>query len=811
MSARLLVVALVAGALSLTAPVGPAAAAGPVPATPAGLKAAIEATQPYVGQSICDPVAKPGVAAFRDLVLRTYSGTTSLGIVKDCGIGGQSEHKEGRAWDWGVSAGNPAQVAQVKALLDWLFKTDSFGNTYAMARRLGLMYIIWNNKMWRSYNTGAGWQPYTGSDPHTGHVHFSFGWSGASKKTSYWTGSVAAVDYGPGAPKAVVPFRSPDNLAVLRAYGTTTLRNGSGGTAVAVVQKALHVTVDSSYGPETAAAVNRFKSAQRLAADGVFGPDTWSALFPPPIDPFGALEVTRAPGGIAVSGWAVDADSTDPLRTTVLVDGAQVAALTASLDRPDVAALYPASGAAHGYAVLAPVAAGSHSVCTYAVNAPGTPGANAKLGCATLTVTDAPTGSFDPVATTFGVTTLSGWALDPDSTDPVATVLTRDGVLLPSVRASAPRAPGSLWKGYGVARGFSETVTLPEGTHALCASAVNVAGTPGKDASLGCQTVTVRHSATGAFESMAQVPGGAVQLSGFAYDPDTAASVPVVVTWDGVADPGTPADLPRPDVATRYPGYGPDHGFTVSRTLPAGVHTVCVKAFNSAGTAGADAPIGCRTLTVAHSPLGALEVLRTQPGGTALLSGWALDPDTDAPAQVAVNVDGALHEVLTADVAHPGLPATWAAYGGPHGFTSTLTLPAGRHSVCAYPLNAPGTAGSRVSLGCWTVLVGTPNGVLEFANPGAGRIHIRGWVLDPDSTAPVTTTLVLDGRTVATLPASLGRADVASRFPGYGAAHGYARTLSAKAGRHTVCVYARNLSGTPGSNVRLGCRTMTVR
>jgi hypothetical protein len=39
------------------------------------------------------------VLAFRKKVLATYPKTSNAGISRDCSIGGQSEHKEGRAWD----------------------------------------------------------------------------------------------------------------------------------------------------------------------------------------------------------------------------------------------------------------------------------------------------------------------------------------------------------------------------------------------------------------------------------------------------------------------------------------------------------------------------------------------------------------------------------------------------------------------------------------------------------------------------------------------------------------------------------------
>ncbi|MGC4893428.1 hypothetical protein [Micromonospora sp. DT31] len=162
-----------------------AAAAPPTPTFGPG----IDGYQPYVGQGSCNPTPKPGVVEFHDMVLAAYPGTGDSGISRDCGTGGQSEHKEGRAWDWGVSAATQRPVAD--DLLNWLLATDRHGNAHALARRLGIMYIIWDARIWKAYEAGAGWQPYSCSDVtscHQDHVHFSFGWPGANKQTSWWTG-----------------------------------------------------------------------------------------------------------------------------------------------------------------------------------------------------------------------------------------------------------------------------------------------------------------------------------------------------------------------------------------------------------------------------------------------------------------------------------------------------------------------------------------------------------------------------------------------------------------------------------------------
>ena len=150
----------------------------------------------YEGQSKCSPDAKPGVVAFQQMVLAEFPGTGAGGIGRDCSVGGQSEHKEGRAWDWGVSAASASHRESVSDLLDWLFATDRYGNEHAMARRLGLMYLIWNKRIWFPL---SGWRTYcvtkkevcVGDDggirsPHTDHVHFSFTWAGALKETTFW-------------------------------------------------------------------------------------------------------------------------------------------------------------------------------------------------------------------------------------------------------------------------------------------------------------------------------------------------------------------------------------------------------------------------------------------------------------------------------------------------------------------------------------------------------------------------------------------------------------------------------------------------
>ena len=205
---------------ALTVPMvaSPAAAVQAPPTR--NLPSALDVYVPYQQQTICDPVARPGVLAFARLMTSHYGmGSTGL-IGRACGSG-PSEHYDGRAWDWMLNVGNPSQEAVAQSVLAWLTAPDRNGVRGAMARRFGIMYIIHDRKMWRSYATERGWAPYYGSSPHTDHIHFSFNYDGAAGRTSWWTG-VATRSYLTSLPPAAastVPTTSVTTKPVVLSYG----------------------------------------------------------------------------------------------------------------------------------------------------------------------------------------------------------------------------------------------------------------------------------------------------------------------------------------------------------------------------------------------------------------------------------------------------------------------------------------------------------------------------------------------------------------------------------------------------------------
>ncbi|WP_143448631.1 peptidoglycan-binding protein, partial [Kineosporia sp. A_224] len=279
----------------------------PAPAVPAGLPAAAEPLQPYVSAASCDPRDKTGTTALGDLLRATYPGT-SYGIARPCGTDPlrTSEHYEGRAVDWMVDGHDPVGAARARAVLTWLLATDAHGNRFANARRLGVMYVIWDGKIWGSYAATSGWRPYStcavhperawDTTCHRDHVHVSLGWAGAQKRTSFWTGAVAPADYGPCRPAdlnwaapwaaartavcARYPFVSAPagasaRLVRLTRYSGMQLSRPMTGPVVAAVQAVVGADADGSYGPMTETAVRAFQTAHGLPPTGVVGAATW--------------------------------------------------------------------------------------------------------------------------------------------------------------------------------------------------------------------------------------------------------------------------------------------------------------------------------------------------------------------------------------------------------------------------------------------------------------------------------------------------------------------------------------------------------
>lgn len=279
-----------------------------MPATPAGLPAGIEPLPSYVAQTACEPGFRPGTAALAQLLQSTYPGTHSGGVYA-CGTDGIiSEHYDGRAIDWMDSVRQPTQAAQAQAVLHWLLDTDKAGNKFAIARRIGLMYVIWNNSIWSA--SDQRWDPYEDcaqtpspsrdSFCHRNHIHLSLSWDGAFGRTSFFNKHVVTrFDVGPCRAKdmnwaghytgpnyqgcVVYPKLTPPATAspiskALIQWSGDQLTPGAVGPAVIAVQNALAVPATGTYDHPTLSAVLAFQRAHGLSMNPVIAEDTWRVL-----------------------------------------------------------------------------------------------------------------------------------------------------------------------------------------------------------------------------------------------------------------------------------------------------------------------------------------------------------------------------------------------------------------------------------------------------------------------------------------------------------------------------------------------------
>ena len=129
-------------------------AASPQPEIP--LPPELDLIDEYQGQVLCDPTDKVGTRMLRDTLWRTFRSDIWTGLSRNCSASdsGISEHKDGRAIDWGVSVRNGT-----KSIGDEFFAWVT-ANNGENARRLGIMYIIWDSRMWRLYDMGRGFTDY---------------------------------------------------------------------------------------------------------------------------------------------------------------------------------------------------------------------------------------------------------------------------------------------------------------------------------------------------------------------------------------------------------------------------------------------------------------------------------------------------------------------------------------------------------------------------------------------------------------------------------------------------------------------------
>ncbi len=104
-----------------------------------------------------------------------------------------------------------------------------------------------------------------------------------------------------------------------------------------------------------------------------------------------------------------------------------------------------------------------------------------------------PFGYLDTTTAVSGATRLVGWAIDPDTSDPIDVRVSVDGQLGPIIPANTPRPDvGNAFPASGPNHGINTDVPLTPGVHQLCVTAINT-DLGNTNRSLGC----LRGSAAG--------------------------------------------------------------------------------------------------------------------------------------------------------------------------------------------------------------------------------------------------------------------------------------------------------------------------
>ena len=156
----------------------------------------VDAPSPYEGQATCARSPRPGTVALASWLTSTYKATGSMGMMRPCASGGRSEHKDGRAFDWKADVKKKATRRAAYDFIKKALATDAAGNAHALARRMGIMYLIYDDTIWSSYNDFRA-RPYLNAGckkrkkcsrtlRHLNHVHISLGYAGAAAQTSWY-------------------------------------------------------------------------------------------------------------------------------------------------------------------------------------------------------------------------------------------------------------------------------------------------------------------------------------------------------------------------------------------------------------------------------------------------------------------------------------------------------------------------------------------------------------------------------------------------------------------------------------------------
>jgi hypothetical protein len=314
-------------------------------------------------------------------------------------------------------------------------------------------------------------------------------------------------------------------------------------------------------------------------------------------------------------------------------------------------------------------------------------------------------------------------------------------------------------------------------------------------------TIQSSNRPIGHLDSVTAVAPHVARLAGWSYDPDHP-SLPgrIILTMDGVAVFSGETSVARPDVQAVQHTATNLLGFSVTASVGPGIHTACLYGVDRDGLGNNQ--IECLRLSMSDV-LGSVDAVTPAGLRSVTVVGWSFDPsDTAAPGRVQAYVDGgATSGVVTTSLPRPDVQSFFHTAIDSYGYSFTVPVPGGSHSVCVYGLDATGT--SSVPLRCVSVTMPqNPLGNVEHVSHTAAGYTISGWAFDPDAlTASASVEIYLGGTLAATVEANGARPDVQAIYGLPGDSVGFSVSIPASATKREVKVVAVNAG--PGTNSTL--------
>lgn len=164
-----------------------------------------------------------------------------------------------------------------------------------------LKYVIWNRQIWSRARAAEGWRRYSGSNPHTKHMHVSVGRGGDGDSTGpYDDTSTWGIKQGDATPPSKPSKPSGPTLIEEILMALPTIRDNSAPTADKKRAQSLLAAngyapvntfnsrgePDGRWGPGSTASLKRFQKDKRVRnsvlpngqGDGILGDHSWAAL-----------------------------------------------------------------------------------------------------------------------------------------------------------------------------------------------------------------------------------------------------------------------------------------------------------------------------------------------------------------------------------------------------------------------------------------------------------------------------------------------------------------------------------------------------